>query len=76
MMTREQIIAEIRRTATDNGGVPLGRGRFYSETGIKESDWSGKYWARWSEAVAEAGFRPNRLNPPCQRSFSSRSWHH
>lgn len=60
-MNKEHILQEIQRTAKANGGKPLGRGRFFSETGIKESDWLGKYWARWSEAVREAGFAPNQL---------------
>ena len=60
-MNKEHILREIRRTAEANGGKPLGRLRFRTETGIKESDWSGKYWARWSEAVREAGFSPNKL---------------
>ena len=41
-----------------NGSSPLGRQRFFVETGIKESDWLGKFWPRWSLAVAEAGFEP------------------
>ncbi len=61
MATKNHILNEIRRTARDNGGVPLGRQRFYAETGIKEGDWSGRYWARWSDALKEAGFPPNRL---------------
>lgn len=40
----------------------MGRTRFLSETGIRETDWSGKYWARWSDAISEAGFLPNSLN--------------
>jgi len=61
-MNKENIIAEIRRTAKANGGVPLGWKRFESETGIKHNDWFGKFWACWSDAVREAGFEPNRLN--------------
>lgn len=53
------ILAEIRRTTGANGGVPLGRRRFEQETGVKESDWSGRYWATWGEAVSEAGYSPN-----------------
>jgi hypothetical protein len=60
-MTKQHILAEIRRTAEGNGGVPLGRERFFQETGIKESDWSGVYWARWSDSIEEAGFAANRL---------------
>jgi hypothetical protein len=62
MVTRDAILKEIRRTAEANGGKPLGRLRFFSETGIKESDWSGRYWARWNDAVREAGYGPNALN--------------
>jgi hypothetical protein len=61
MATKSQILAEIRRTAEANGGTALGKGRFASETGIHEWDWRGRYWARWSDAVAEAGFEPNQL---------------
>jgi len=37
--------------------------RFLAETGIRESDWQGRYWIRWSDALAEAGFKANTLNP-------------
>jgi hypothetical protein len=61
-MTKEHILSEIRRTAAANGDVPLGvHHRFFAETGIKESDWRGKFWVRWSDAVKEAGFQPNEL---------------
>jgi len=39
----------------------LGRARFLDETGIRQSDWQGKYWIRWGEAIHEAGFEPNEL---------------
>lgn len=60
-MDREYIVAEIRRTAADNGGVPLGVAAFRRETSIKQTDWYGKYWARWGDALVEAGFSPNRM---------------
>lgn len=63
-MNKHHILAEITRTAAANGGAALGKERFFTETGIKESDWAGKYWARWSDAVAEAGCAPNRLQQP------------
>jgi hypothetical protein len=54
-MNKEHILAEIKRTAVLNGGVALGKDRFFQETGIKSSDWIGKLWARWGDAVKEAG---------------------
>jgi len=59
-MKKEGIVAEIRRTAENNDGIPLGKLRFFKETGIREADWSGKYWAKWSEAIQEAGYTPNK----------------
>lgn len=61
MVTKQHILDEIRRTAESNGGEPLGRSAFLNSTGIREVDWRGRYWARWSEAVREAGYAPNAL---------------
>lgn len=61
-MTRDFIISEIKRTADANNGKALGKQRFYQETGLKESDWYGKYWTKWSDAIIEAGFESNKLN--------------
>lgn len=36
-VTRDHILAEVRRTAAANGGKPLGRLAFLSETGIREA---------------------------------------
>lgn len=64
MITKAQIISEIKRTAQGNGGSPLGTARFETETGIRSSDWMGKFWARWGDALVEAGFQPNVLQGP------------
>lgn len=56
---KERIIAEIRRTAEENGGAPLGQDTFVEATGIGTSRWRGKYWRSWSDALREAGFAPN-----------------
>ena len=60
-MKKAHIISEIRRTAIQNGGKPLGKIRFERATGIKEADWLGKIWARWSDVIKEAGFSPNTM---------------
>lgn len=61
-MDKDHILSEIKRTAEANGGKALGKIRFLDETGIKESDWYGKYWNTWGDAVVEAGYKPNKLN--------------
>ena len=60
-MDKAHILLEIQRTAADKGGLPLGRERFSAATGIRAYDW-GKYWARWGDALREAGFQPNQFN--------------
>lgn len=67
-MNRQHILDEIVRTASANGGIALGRDRFFQETGIRESDWLGKYWARWGDAVREAGYVPQSLNAPMEEA--------
>lgn len=61
-MDKGRILREIQRTAAENGGLPLGRIRFATETGTRTTAWLGKYWARRSDALIEAGFPANKLN--------------
>jgi len=58
-MDKQPILDEIRRTAEANGGAALGKQRFLAETGIRESDWVGRFWVKWSDAVREAGYEAN-----------------
>lgn len=67
-VTRDEILAEIRRTAVDNGGRPLGFRKFEEVTGIGPYAW-GKYWAKFSEAQREAGYEPNTRNPALDPEF-------
>jgi hypothetical protein len=60
-ISRDHILREVKRTAEANGGNPLGRLAFFTKTGIKESDWRGRFWARWKEVLKDAGFGPNKL---------------
>lgn len=68
-MSRDEFIAAIRDIAARSGGIAPGWQKFSSETRVSESSWRGKYWARWGDALVEAGFRPNKLNEKYDQSF-------
>jgi hypothetical protein len=55
---RDEIIAHIQRLATANGQAP-GQKLFERETSIPAHAWIGKLWARWGDALIEAGYQPN-----------------
>ena len=57
--SREHILNEVRRLGNLNAGVSLGKKRFEAESGIAEAVWLGRYWARWSDLVRDAGLEPN-----------------
>lgn len=62
MITKEEIVGEIRKFVDGNDGEIPGERSFGKATGIKESSWKGRYWARWTDAVRAAGYDPNTLN--------------
>jgi hypothetical protein len=66
-MDKQFIISEIQRTATN--GKAIGQKRFTSETGIKAHEWLGKYWARWGDALKDAGFSQNEKTSAHEEEF-------
>ena len=48
------------RSKWRGAACPWSRG-FFQETGINYHEWIGKIWARWGDALREAGFEPNKL---------------
>jgi hypothetical protein len=62
-ITKEFILAEMKRTAANNGGVPLGAKSFANETAIRKHEWE-RYWAKFSDLQAEAGLQRLTRNAP------------
>jgi hypothetical protein len=56
---RDFIISEIKRLTSENGGTAPGVGAFATATGITAGKWRGVYWAKWSDALTEAGVTAN-----------------
>jgi hypothetical protein len=72
-MRKEEIIAAIRTLAAAHNGQPPGL-RAMREADIQEHDWLGKYWVRWSDALREAGFTPNRWQAGYDEDFMLRKF--
>ena len=66
---RETILREIKRLAEADAGKAPGSRAFENETGIRQSAWRGVLWARWGDAVIEAGFEPNAKQEKFAESF-------
>jgi len=59
VVSREEVLAAIRRETEAAGGVVPGIERFEKATGIRRHEWYGVHWAGWGEALTEAGYAPN-----------------
>src|SRR2546425_3292905 len=70
VMTKEQILSDIRRVAKQRGGR-VSLDAYLAATGIKEHQLLGTFWATWNEAVAEAGLPTSRLRAPKQKRVPS-----
>jgi hypothetical protein len=68
-LNKDHVLQEIRRIAEANGGSPPGLNTFESETGIKKHQVVGVLWSRWSDAIREAGLKPNQLQVAYDRTF-------
>lgn len=66
MSMRDDIIEEIKRIAAATGTAP-GVRLFERETGIRQSAWLGRYWARWGDALREAGLEANEMQARMSR---------
>ncbi|MEM7111002.1 MAG: GIY-YIG nuclease family protein [Chloroflexota bacterium] len=68
-MEKSQILNEIRRIAKKSNGTPPGQEKFTKESGIGVYEWYGVFWTRWSDALREAGYQPNKFNQPYDHNY-------
>ena len=70
---RHKIIDEIKRLVEISGTTPGAR-TFARETRISENEWKGVYWARWGDALIEAGYSPNVIQERLSDDFLLKSY--
>lgn len=58
MTSKRTILEKIKSLAIELERTP-GRAVFEKRTGIIRSEWYGKYWRSWNDAILEAGLSPN-----------------
>jgi len=63
VITKEQILSDIRRLGKQRGGH-ISLDAFLAATGLKEHQLLGKFWARWNEAIVEAGLQTKEFARP------------
>ena len=66
---RDEILSEIRRLAEQANGRAPGRRTFEAATGIRAAEWLGVHWARWGDAILEAGLTPNQRQGKADRQL-------
>jgi len=62
MLTKEEVLKEIRRYAKKNDGKTPSEKVFYEYTGIGIHDLKKRGWAYYGELVREAGLTPNKFD--------------
>lgn len=67
-LLKQDILQKIREIAERDGGRAPRRDKFLAETGVKPHQWRGKIWRVWGDALAEAGYAPNELQPAFEDS--------
>ena len=63
MITKEQILSDIRRLGKQRGGH-ISLDAFLTATGMKAHQLLGKFWARWNDALTEAELRTMEFSNP------------
>ena len=63
MMSRDEILSEIRRVAHERGGR-VGLAAFLKATGIPEKQILGMHWVIWNEALTDAGIATTSFRRP------------
>lgn len=63
MATKEEILDEIRRIASEHAGS-LSLKKFIELSNLSERQVRGRYWATWNEALAEAGIDTKHFSTP------------
>ena len=61
MLTKEEIIGELKRVTKENGGKTPGENFLYENSEIKRYDRM-RYWPNYGELVRKAGLKPNKFD--------------
>ncbi len=68
-MDRDYILERMKLYAAEIGTPKIGQRAFAKASGIRESDWRGKYWPNWSAATTEAGLSSADWNSAYNKEY-------